>query len=113
GYRVRLIVDEEEIETDATIYDLITEPDETITTYKELPLIISENENKELMKVAIRYTSDTHDRYFGYTNMLTNSSGGTHVNELSKTIISAWQEFVDKKKIKLEVNLKPNDYLLG
>lgn len=113
GYRVRLIVDEEEIETSATIYDLITEPDETITTYKELPLIISENENKELMKVAIRYTSDTHDRYFGYTNMLTNSSGGTHVNELSKTIISAWQEFVDKKKIKLEVNLKPNDYLLG
>ena len=113
GYRVRLFVDKEEIDTDATIYDLITESDESITTYKELPVILSQNENKELMKVAIRYTSDTHDRYFGYTNMLTNSSGGTHINELSKTIISAWQEFVDKKRLKLEVDLRPNDYLLG
>lgn len=74
GYRVRLAVDGEELDTNATIYDLITEPDETITTYKELPVIVTENENKELMKVAIRYTSDTHDRYFGYTNMLTNYS---------------------------------------
>lgn len=113
GYRVRLAVDGEELDTNATIYDLITEPDETITTYKELPVIVTENENKELMKVAIRYTSDTHDRYFGYTNMLTNYSGGTHINELSKTIISAWQEFIDKKKIKLDVDLRPNDYLLG
>ena len=113
GYRVRLAVDGEELDTNATIYDLITESDESISIYKELPLITVENQENELMKVALRYTSDTNDRYFGYTNMLTNSSGGTHVNELSKTIISAWQEFVDKKKIKLEVNLKPNDYLTG
>lgn len=113
GYRVRLAVDGEELDTNATIFDLITESDESISIYKELPLITVENQEKELMKVALRYTSDTNDRYFGYTNMLTNSSGGTHVNELSKTIISAWQEFVDKKKIKLEVNLKPNDYLTG
>lgn len=113
GYRVRLTVDGKEIDTNATIYDLITEYDETISVYKELPLIHVINELGEEMKVAIRYTSDTSDRYFGYTNMLTNSSGGTHVNELSKAIISAWQEFIDKKKIKLEVDLKNSDYLVG
>lgn len=113
GYRVRLAVDGEEIDTDATIFDLITESDNSISVYKELPLITVESQEKELMKVAIRYTSDTNDRYFGYTNMLTNSSGGTHVNELSKTIVSAWRDFIDKKKIKLEVELKPNDFLVG
>lgn len=113
GYRVRLTVDEEEINTNATIYDLITEYDDTISIYKELPLIHVINTLGEEMKVAIRYTSDISDRYFGYTNMLTNSSGGTHVNELSKTIISAWQEFIDKKKVKLEVDLKNSDYLVG
>lgn len=113
GYRVRLTVDREEINTNATIYDLITEYDDTISIYKELPLIHVINTLGEEMKVAIRYTSDISDRYFGYTNMLTNSSGGTHVNELSKTIISAWQEFIDKKKVKLEVDLKNSDYLVG
>lgn len=113
GYRVRLTVDGEEINTNATIYDLITEYDDTISIYKELPLIHVTNTLGEEMKVAIRYTSDISDRYFGYTNMLTNSSGGTHVNELSKTIISAWQEFIDKKKVKLEVDLKNSDYLVG
>lgn len=113
GYRVRLTVDGEEINTNATIYDLITEYDDTISIYKELPLIHVINTLGEEMKVAIRYTSDVSDRYFGYTNMLTNSSGGTHVNELSKTIISAWQEFIDKKKVKLEVDLKNSDYLVG
>lgn len=113
GYRVRLTVDGEEIDTNATIYDLITEYDDTISIYKELPLIHVTNTLGEEMKVAIRYTSDISDRYFGYTNMLTNSSGGTHVNELSKTIISAWQEFIDKKKVKLEVDLKNSDYLVG
>lgn len=113
GYRVRLTVDGKEIDTNATIYDLITEHDDTISIYKELPIIHVKNEQEEEMKVALRYTSDTTDRYFGYTNMLTNSSGGTHVNELSKAIVSAWQEFVDKKKLKLEVELKNNDYLVG
>lgn len=113
GYRVRLTIDGKEIDTNATIYDLITEYDDTISIYKELPLIHVTNTLGEEMKVAIRYTSDVSDRYFGYTNMLTNSSGGTHVNELSKAVVSAWQEFIDKKKVKLEVDLKNSDYLVG
>lgn len=113
GYRVRLAYDGQEIDTNATIYDLISETDSSISIYKELPLISVENKEKELMKVALRYTSDTSDRYFGYTNMLINSAGGTHVNELSKAIVSAWLDFIEKKKIKLEVDLKNSDYLIG
>lgn len=113
GYRVRLAYDGQEVDTNATIFDLINEIDNSISIYKELPLITVEDSEKQLMKVALRYTSDTSDRYFGYTNMLTNSSGGTHVNELSKAVVSAWQDFIDKKKIKLEVNLKNSDYLVG
>lgn len=113
GYRIRFAIDGEEVDTNATIYDLITEPDESIHIYKDIPVIHVTNKDDEEMKVAIRYTSDTSDRYFGYTNMLTNSSGGVHVNELSKTIVNTWKEFIDKKRLKLEVELKPNDFLVG
>lgn len=66
------------------------------------------------MKVALRYTSETNDRYFGYTNLLSNYLGGTHVQELSRTLTQAWVEFIDKhKNIKPSVDLRPNDYLVG
>lgn len=113
GYRVKLFVDEKEIDTDATIFDLITENDESISIYKDIPPIVVKTDNNEEMRVALRYTSDTTDRYFGYTNMLTNSLGGTHLNEISKTIIEAWEQFIDKKRIKLEVDLRKSDYLVG
>lgn len=112
GFRVRLIVDKEELNTNYSIFDLMKE--ENISTYCDIPTIEVENKNKEKMKVALRYTSDTTDRYFGYTNLLDNSIGGTHVSELSKVIINAWKEFIDKNKnLKPDVELKPNDYLIG
>lgn len=113
GYRVRLFIDGEEIDTNATMFDLIKENDESISIYKDLPIIVVKTENNEEMRVALRYTSDTSDRYFGYTNMLTNSMGGTHLNEISKTIMEAWQDFVDKKRIKFDVELRKTDYLVG
>ena len=113
GYRVKLFVDGKEIETNATMFDLIKENDESISIYKDLPEIIVKTDNNEEMRVALRYTSDTIDRYFGYTNMLTNSLGGTHLTEISKTIIETWENFVDKKRIKLDVDLRKSDYLVG
>lgn len=113
GYRVKLFVDGKEVDTNATMFDLIKENDENISIYKDLPIIVVKTENNEEMRVALRYTSDTSDRYFGYTNMLTNSLGGTHLNEISKTIIDAWQDFVDKKRIKFDVELRKTDYLVG
>lgn len=120
GYKARLIVDGvEQEDVNATMFDLITEEyaEDTsgIHTYCQFKdIIYVKSDNEEEMKVAIRYTSDTSDRYFGYTNMLRNGVGGTHVQELSKTIVAAWKEFVDKnKKMKPETELKNSDYLVG
>ena len=56
----------------------------------------------------------TTDRYFGFTNLLCNYLGGTHVQELSKTIVTTWKEFIEShKNVKPAVELKNNDYLVG
>lgn len=114
GFKSRLFVDNTEINTDASIYDLIKDDNLELSEYVRIPEIDVESESHEKMKVAIKYMSDTNDKYFGYTNLLTNHLGGTHVSELSKTIINVWERFIkDHKKIKLDVELKPNDYLIG
>ena len=114
GFRARLIVDGVEINTNSTIFDLITEEDDKIVTYVDIPEIKVENAEKEAMKVALRYTSDTKDRYFGFTNLLSNYLGGTHVQVLSKTLTNTWETFISKhKNLKPAVDLKPSDYLVG
>ena len=114
GFRTRLIVDGEEIDTNATMFDLMKEESSDVSTYVQIDPIIIESSTKELMKVAIKYTSETNDRYFGYTNLLVNYLGGTHVQELSKTIIATWKEFIEKhKNVKPALDLHNNDYLVG
>ena len=114
GYRGRLIIDGSEVNTDATMFDLIKEENTSIATYVNIPPIEVIAKSEEKMKVAIRYTSETNDRYFGYTNLLNNYLGGTHVQELSKAIIAGWKEFIDKhKNIKPVIDLHNNDYLTG
>lgn len=114
GFRARFILDGEEQKTDCTIFDLITEEDSKVVSYVDIPEILVKNEAGESMKVAMRYTSDTKDRYFGYTNLLYNYLGGTHVQVLSKTIISVWENLIAKyKNLKPAVELKPSDYLVG
>lgn len=115
GFKSRLIVDNKEHNIDAnSMHDLIVEEDKHISVYHNIPEIEVISSTKEKMKSALRYTSDTSDRYFGYTNLLCNYLGGTHVQCLSKSIIEAWEEFIDKhKNIKPAVELKKNDYLIG
>lgn len=114
GFRARLIVDGEELKTDANMFDLIKEENTTLSTYVNVQPIEVISTTAEKMKVAIRYTSDTTDRYFGYTNLLSNYLGGTHVQELSRTLVTAWKEFIDKhKNIKPAIELHNNDYLVG
>lgn len=114
GFRARCIIDGEEQKTNCTIYDLIKEEDSKISTYVDIPTIEVKNDAGESMKVALRYTSDTKDRYFGYTNLLANYLGGTHIQCLSKTIISAWETLLNKhKNLKPTIDLKPSDYLIG
>lgn len=114
GFRARLIVDGEEVDTNASMFDLIKEENSEVSTYVNIQPIEVIATSAEKMKVAMRYTSETNDRYFGYTNLLNNYLGGTHVQELSRTTISAWKEFIDKhKNIKPAIELHNNDYLVG
>ena len=114
GFKARFIVDNIEKDTSSTIFDLITEDDSSISTYADIPEIKVSNKAGELMQVALRYTSDTKDRYFGYTNLLSNYLGGTHIQALTKTISSVWINFLNKfKNLKPAVDLKISDYLVG
>ena len=114
GFRARCFIDGEEQNTDCTIFDLIKEEDSKIVTYLDIPAIEVKNDAGESMKVALRYTSDTKDRYFGYTNLLANYLGGTHIQCLSKTIINTWEGLLAKhKNLRPAVDLKPSDYLVG
>ena len=114
GFRARCIIDNEELDTNCTIFDLIKEEDSKITTYIDIPTIEVTNDLGESMKVALRYTSDTKDRYFGYTNLLSNYLGGTHIQCLSKAITTTWENLIAKyKNLRPTVDLKPSDYLVG
>lgn len=114
GFRARCIIDGEEQNTDCTIFDLIKEEDTKISTYVDIPTIEVKNTSSESMKVALRYTSDTKDRYFGYTNLLANYLGGTHIQCLTKAVCGAWETLLTKyKNLRPAVDLKPSDYLVG
>ena len=114
GFRARCIIDGEEQNTDCTIFDLIKEEDTKINTYVDIPTIEVKNTSGESLKVALRYTSDTKDRYFGYTNLLANYLGGTHIQCLTKAICGAWETLLTKyKNLRPAVELKPSDYLVG
>ena len=113
GFRARLFVDGEEIKTDATMFDLIKE-ESSVSTYVNITPLEVLSLKGEKMKVAMKYTSETNDRYFGYTNLLNNYLGGTHIQELSKTIIYSWKNFIEKhKNLKPNVELHNNDFLIG
>ena len=113
GFRARCIIDGEEQDTNCTIFDLIKEENDKVSTYVNVQPIEVIASTAEKMKVALRYTSETNDRYFGYTNLLSNYLGGTHVQELSKTIIAAWKEFIEAhKNLKPAIELHNNDFLI-
>lgn len=114
GFKSRLFIDNIEYPINASIFDLLEEENTNIHEYTKLPPFDITALNGEKMKVAIRYTSDTNDRYAGFTNLLPNTLGGTHVQELSRTIMQTWKEFIEShKNVKPAVDLKPNDYLVG
>lgn len=51
--------------------------------------------SKESIKVALTYTSGTNNVYRGYTNMIYNSSGGSHVRFFESCYIEAWKKYLD------------------
>jgi len=114
GFQADLFIDNLQIDTESNIFSLITEEDDKIVSYVDIPEISTMNKKKELLKVALRYSSDTKDRYFGFTNLLSNYLGGTHIQVLSKTLCNCWETFISKhKNLQPSVTLKTSDYLVG
>lgn len=114
GFKARYIIDGKEKKISSNIFDLIKEDDSSIATYINVNEIEVISSTKEKMKVALRYTSDTSDKYYGFTNLLSNYLGGTHVQELARTIKTAWKDFLDShKNLRPSIDLKDNDYLVG
>ena len=112
GFRAKLVVDKQELETDYSIYDLMKE--DSLSDYVKIPDFTIDSSSGEKLKVALKYTNDTKDKYYGFTNLLENKAGGTHVNELSKAISNVWKELIEKNRnIRPEVELKDSDYLIG
>ena len=115
GMKTNLVIDDKEIDVSASMTDLLPQDSNDVKIYQDLPLISSsDNNHSEHLEILIRYTSDTSDRYRGYTNLLYNSLGGTHVNITStKIIVDAWEEVIKRLRIKTEVPLRRSDYLVG
>ena len=115
GMKTSLVIDDKEIDVSASMTDLLPQDSNDVKIYQDLPLISSsDNNHSEHLEILIRYTSDTSDRYRGYTNLLYNSLGGTHVNITStKIIVDAWEEVIKRLRIKTEVPLRRSDYLVG
>lgn len=113
GIDTTLIVDDKNIDVTATMQDLFSEESD-LSLYHQYPVIYSsENVQDERITLFMRYTSDTKDKYYGYTNLLYNSAGGTHISFISKVICDAWLTYIQKSKIKLDVELHKFDYLVG
>lgn len=114
GVATELIIDGTAQAVEARLSDLI-KTEEGIKEYGSYPVIYtSKNNNEERVVLFLQYTSDTKDKYYGYTNMLYNSQGGTHVNLISTKVISgAWEEYIKKTGTKLGVELRKGDYLTG
>lgn len=114
GIKTTLCVDKQNVDVKSTMDDLFPMETKDISVYHQYPIIYSSTDKlKERIVVYMKYTSDTKDKYYGYTNLLYNSSGGTHVNFISKVITEAWEEYIKKEKIKVDVELHQSDYLVG
>jgi len=106
GFKVELFVDGEPYDLgQGTMADLLPSA-ENATTFCDIPIEVR-LEDGQFMKTLIRYTSDTRDAYRGFTNLLYNSAGGTHVRMLQDSIKQVWTPYIEGRTI------NPGDVLLG
>lgn len=97
---------ETEVDVESDIYDLLPPSDEGVSEYYRHDFTVKDEESGEFATIALQYTSVTRSYYRGYTNLLYNSSGGTHHKMLDSAIYDAWSHF------SLD-GLKWNDIYLG
>lgn len=97
---------ERKIDVESDIYNLLPDEDEGVSEYYRHSFTVKDEETGEYAAIALKYTSDTKSYYRGYTNLLYNSSGGTHHKMMDSAIYDAWNSFD-------LTGLKWNDIYLG
>lgn len=73
-----------------SIYDMIKE-DEEVSIYDMFDDEVEVDGEK--VKFAIQYTNDTSCKTKGFTNLLPNPQGGTHIKMIEKAFEDAWSRF--------------------
>lgn len=97
GYPIKLYINNKEIDIKAdNILQLL--PEESLSTYCEDIIKVSNN-NGESLIVGFRYTNSTNRKEYGYTNLLPNQYGGTHINVVNDSIMYCWDQYAPKDHI--------------
>lgn len=108
GNKINLYIDGVKVDLPKdTVEELVEIPPEE-SEYSSTTIKV-QLDSGEFMIAVLKYTSSTNSRIDGYTNLLPNRYGGTHVKLLDEAIETAWSEFYS------EVNtpLKPSDCKVG
>ena len=106
GYKIKLYYNNEEIKIDTkSILDLL--PIENVSDYCSDTIRIDNKETGEYFLVGFKYTSDTKSKSYGYTDLLPNRYGGTHIKIITDNLCRAWREFYNDDSVWW------NDSLLG
>lgn len=110
GYPTDLTVNQEPVEdvTNSDIYSLLPECERSFHKNR-----FDEAIDGEKIIVLLNYTNGTKYTCTGYTNLIHNRVGGTHVRLLRKTICDAWQAIYRQFKNESEVELCYEDCLVG
>lgn len=107
GYKILLTINGKKIDLgEGNLSHLLPKADEKTSTYitKEFSSSLDDGES---VRALLEYTSNTSSEYNAFTNLLFNSSGGTHVYSYQSALINAWKPFIGDRFI------KPSDVLLG
>ena len=106
GYSLELYYNNEKIEINTkSILDLL--PTENVSDYCSDIIKLKNNETGEYFLIGFKYTSDTKSKSYGYTNLLPNRYGGTHIKIITDNLCKAWREFYNDDSVWW------NDSLLG
>lgn len=82
-----------DVDVTADTFDLLPTEDDGVSEYYRHSFKVLDPSTGEYAVVALKYTSDTKSYYRGYTNLLYNSQGGTHIKMLESAIYDAWSKF--------------------
>lgn len=109
GYKTELVIDNTAEEFPSQdLFSLLPDCEKSYNKAKFESVI-----DNEKVIVALNYTNGTKYSCAGYTNLIHNKVGGTHVRVLRKTICEAWQVLYKKFKDNTNVELLYEDCLIG